>query len=195
MAIKSENYQLHLIEELLVEIKHLLPRVTPVNSEPLLLNQERAVVLLDTLRLGYAARIVSKAILFAVLSSVAIHAQALPAKPQPQKIIHNGPPSKWSLVAEVGVITAATLADGLSTCHAVARGGVEQNVLLGPHPSCGAAIGFSFGAAAYWTGFQLLTRKFITGEDKLGWRLAGHLIIPTAAAIIHGRDAYVNYRQ
>lgn len=112
--------------------------------------------------------------------------QDLPAKPQPQPAItrHN---KLWTTL-EIASIFAATSADAASTCHALTHGGTEENIFLGPHPSCKQVWGFSIGAGAYWTFVHLATRHFGSG-------IASHIAIPIAAGIIHGYDAAHNWRQ
>lgn len=99
-------------------------------------------------------------------------------------------PKWWA--GEAVIVTAVAL-DGNSTCRAVARGGVEQNMILGPHPSCGQVAALDIGAVGYWTGFHILEWKLSYDDPKLGWRLMGYTAIPVAAAAIHGSAAAENY--
>src|ERR1700757_4824709 len=75
------------------------------------------------------------------------------------------------------VIVGSTMADANSTCRGIKRGGVEQNVLLGPSPHCGHIYAFEGGAAGYWTVFHILDWHWWDGDyadPKLGWRLFGY---------------------
>lgn len=95
------------------------------------------------------------------------------------------------------VIVGSTMADANSTCRGLQRGGVEQNVALGPHPSCGHIYAFEAGATAYWTFFHFLDWFWVDGGDpdpNLGWRVYGYVAMPVAAFGVNGTAAIHNYR-
>lgn len=94
------------------------------------------------------------------------------------------------------VIVGSTMADAASTCRGVGRGGVEQNMILGPSPSCGHVFAFEVGATGYWTFFHALDWHLMNGENpdaKLGWRVFGYTVIPIAAFAVNGSAAIQNF--
>jgi hypothetical protein len=101
---------------------------------------------------------------------------------------------KWWIGEAVNI--GATMADANSTCRALRRGAVEENMVLGARPSCGQAYALEVGAAGYWTFFHALNWHWWDGQNpdpKLGWRLYGYASIPVAVFAINGSAAIHNY--
>jgi hypothetical protein len=101
---------------------------------------------------------------------------------------------KWWIGEAINV--GATMADADSTCRAVRRGAVEQNIILGPSPGCGHVFALEIGAAGYWTCLHILDWHLWDSNDPdphLGLRVLGYTVIPVAAAAINGSAAIQNY--
>jgi hypothetical protein len=86
------------------------------------------------------------------------------------------------------IIGAAIAADYGVSAHQGFVG--ESNVLLGPHPSTGRAVGVSLFAFGFESGVHILNWHLVVhNEPNKYWRAAGYLTMPAISAGAHGYAA------
>jgi hypothetical protein len=120
--------------------------------------------------------------IFALLLSFAfpVYAQSLPDAPKPK-------PDRRIFIAGVALLAASEAADFESTASLVDRGGVENNRLLGRHPSPGKISAF---AAVTFVGQSAIF--YVTERNRHAWvRWTGRAFLGVSI-VNHGQLAACN---